>query len=232
MMPFAPVVAADEEQGPRGRYKKTARTRERILDAALEVFGENGFESGSLRQVAERAGISQAGLLHHYPSKVALLSAVIERRDERASVTSLAHSPGAHQIRGVLDFARASAELPFEIDLFAVLSAEATRPDHPANAYMRRRYAWVSDVFERTFEAMAAAGQLRDGVDPMVSVSQFIALWDGLQIQWLLRVGDVNIADRLELFMNQLLVRPLAELLAESPDAPATVAVVDGAVDS
>jgi AcrR family transcriptional regulator len=212
MIRIAPIVEAEEEEGPRGRYRKTAATRARILDAAIEVFGEQGFEAGSLREVAARAGVSQAGLLHHYRSKVALLSAVLERRDEHATSSVLTGTRGIHRMRGVIDFARASEAIPYEIDLFAVLSAEATRPEHPANGYMRRRYSWVSEIMEDMFREAAEDGHLHGWADPSETASQFIALWDGLQIQWLLRVNDVNVADRLDLH----LVRPLDQLCAES----------------
>lgn len=214
MIPFAPLLELAEEQGPRGRYRKTEQTRARILDAALEVFGEYGFERGSLREVAEKAGISQAGLLHQYPNKVAVLSAVLERRDSRAAEMIASHTPGIPSLIGILDFAHNSAKAPFEIDLFAVLSAEATRTDHPAHEYMRRRYRWTSETLEKSFRGAVASGHLLPGIDPVELTSQFIALWDGLQIQWLLNVNDVNVADRLESFINLHLVQPL-RVLAE-----------------
>lgn len=219
-MLITPIVKPDGEVGPRGNYRKTARTRQRILDAALDVFGELGFDGGSIREVAERAGISQAGLLHHYPSKVALLSAVLERRDERAAARTMAQPSGAHRLWSAVEFARDSAQTPWEIAVFAVLSAEATRPEHPANEYMRRRYSWTTEVFTQAFTDAQQVGHLHDWVDPSEAASQFIALWDGLQIQWLLEVGDVDVADRLEKFLNFHLVRPLRTLITETPSPP------------
>lgn len=216
-MPIAPIIEDTTEPGPRGNYRKTAATRARILDAALDVFGEAGFDKGSLREVAEKAGISQAGLLHHYPNKVALLSAVLERRDERA-LSGLSSRPnGVEHLAYLVAYARESSLRPGEIDLFAVLSAEATRPDHPANDYMRRRYHWVSGIMRTSFEEAARAGLLREGIDPGEAASQLIALWDGLQIQWLLRVNDVVVADRLEQFIDLQLVRPLREIVQTEP---------------
>lgn len=215
MIPFAPLIERDEVEGPRGRYRKTEQTRTRILDAATEVFGEHGFERGTLREVAERAGISQAGLLHQYPNKVAVLSAVLERRDTRAVEVSSSRLPGLPRLLGIVDYARASASIPFEIDLFAVLSAEATREDHPANEYMRRRYHWASGVMGDSFLQARADDHLLPWVDPVQTTSQFVALWDGLQIQWLLKVNDVDVADRLEHFINLHLVRPLRTIVAE-----------------
>lgn len=215
-MSLSPIVMEEPASGPRGAYRKTAVTRARILDAALEVFGVQGYESGSLREVAALAGISQAGLLHHFPNKVALLSAVLERRDEGANELAIGKPPGIEVLGSLVEFARESAFKPGEIELFAVLSAEATRPEHPANAYMRRRYEWVTSIAVESLAAARDQGHLRPGLDPLLVASQMFALWDGLQIQWLLKVNDVNVAEGVERFLDLHLVRPLRELLVES----------------
>ena len=61
-----------------------ARSEERradILRAALEVIAERGYRGASLGSVAERVGLTQQGLLHDFPTKDALLVAVLEERD-------------------------------------------------------------------------------------------------------------------------------------------------------
>ncbi|HEX3898300.1 MAG TPA: helix-turn-helix domain-containing protein [Mycobacteriales bacterium] len=51
-------------------------TREQILDVALELFVERGYDSTSLREIAERMGFSKAALYYHFPSKDAILMAL------------------------------------------------------------------------------------------------------------------------------------------------------------
>jgi len=51
---------------------------EPVLSAALEVFVETGYHGASIREVADRAGLSVAGIYHHHPSKQALLVALME----------------------------------------------------------------------------------------------------------------------------------------------------------
>jgi AcrR family transcriptional regulator len=53
-------------------------TRETIRAVALELFSDKGFEQTSLREIAERVGLTKASLYYHYPSKQALLLAVVE----------------------------------------------------------------------------------------------------------------------------------------------------------
>ena len=52
--------------------------REEIQSAALELFATNGYAQTSLREVAERLGISKAALYYHYRSKDDLLRALME----------------------------------------------------------------------------------------------------------------------------------------------------------
>lgn len=56
--------------------------RAEIVRAALEVIAERGYRGTSLAAVAERVGLTQQGLLHYFPTKDALLVAVLEERDQ------------------------------------------------------------------------------------------------------------------------------------------------------
>ncbi len=55
------------------RYRDT---RERILDVALELFTEEGYDRASLREIAERLGVTKAALYYHFPSKADILFAL------------------------------------------------------------------------------------------------------------------------------------------------------------
>ncbi len=60
-----------------GTAVESARqTRERILDAALDLFVEKGYEATSLREIASQVGISKAALYYHFPSKGDILLAL------------------------------------------------------------------------------------------------------------------------------------------------------------
>ena len=65
-----------------GRAARGIATRELILDTAMDLFRRFGYKSTSVRDIAARAGITHPGLLYHFPTKEALLMAVLQRRDE------------------------------------------------------------------------------------------------------------------------------------------------------
>ena len=54
-------------------------TRERILDAALDLFIDKGYDKASLRELAEVMGFTKAALYYHFPSKADILVALHQR---------------------------------------------------------------------------------------------------------------------------------------------------------
>ena len=56
---------------------RSEAARERVLQSALRAIAANGFRGSSLAAIAAEAGLTTAGLLHHFPSKEHLLVAVL-----------------------------------------------------------------------------------------------------------------------------------------------------------
>lgn len=52
-------------------------TRDRILDAALDLFIEQGYEKTSLREIAERVGVTKAALYYHFASKEEIIRTLV-----------------------------------------------------------------------------------------------------------------------------------------------------------
>ncbi len=59
--------------------------RGEILDAALAVFGEKGYEAGTMREIAARVGVSEPALYRHYASKEAILGDIVATAGDRIS---------------------------------------------------------------------------------------------------------------------------------------------------
>lgn len=69
-------------------------TRQRILLAAAEAFGDAGYDRATLAAIGRRAGISRPSLLHHFVSKEALYREVVERAFAELGATLLAPRDG------------------------------------------------------------------------------------------------------------------------------------------
>ena len=200
-------------RGRRGSYAKSEATRQAILDAALEVFSQSGYRAGSLRDIAQRVDMSEAGLLHHFRNKSALLEAVLELRDEQArALVPIESGDGVELLRGLVGLAEYNASIPGVVELFTTLSAEATAPDHPAHAYFLRRYEYTRSNIERAFRDLRDRGLLRHGMTPRRGAVIMVALMDGLQVQWLLdrsSAAPTDMPGALRTHLEQLLTRSL-----------------------
>jgi AcrR family transcriptional regulator len=178
----------------RGYAKGRAKRRE-ILDHAMVLFGEAGYRGASLREIAARCGLSHPGLLHHFPTKQALLLAVLEHRQQMDQDRLFADcATGIDTLRRLVDLAALNATRRGIVELFAVLSAEATSADHPAHAFFVERYRTTVDAFESAYARARDEGSLHPGVEPDMAARQLVALMDGLQIQWLLDDSRTDMA--------------------------------------
>jgi AcrR family transcriptional regulator len=64
-------------EGPGWQQRKSSQTRVGILDAAIECLATHGYARTTTQLIAETAGISRGAMLHHYPTKGALIAAII-----------------------------------------------------------------------------------------------------------------------------------------------------------
>ncbi|MGP4014697.1 TetR/AcrR family transcriptional regulator [Saccharopolyspora sp. 5N708] len=203
--PRAHVAQADKPRTGPKRQARTAQRREDVLRAALAVFGERGFRNASLTEIAERAGMTHAGVLHHFGSKDQLLLAVLRYRDgqEVAGVTGRSKPHGAELLPHLVQTVGENESQPGIVQAFTVLAAESATEGHPAQSYFRDRMAGL--------RAAIAAGLAertgRDAADPEVidSAAALIAVMDGLQIQWLLRPDAVSMPRSAKLVLDAVI---------------------------
>ncbi|HSO70697.1 MAG TPA: TetR/AcrR family transcriptional regulator [Arachnia sp.] len=162
--------------------------KRRILEAAKEVFGANGYRGGSLNDIAKRSGYTRAGLLHHYPSKEAILLALLDLRDERLNVL---RDPGSDDrgIAEVLEELPASIGLILEdrvlIQLAHALTAEAAHPDHPARAWAARRHQLLREMTTAAIRRSIDRGELPETTNPGALSAVILGAVEGAEAQWL-----------------------------------------------
>jgi AcrR family transcriptional regulator len=65
-------------EGAQGAHGKRGDTRARIQQIALELFSEQGYDATSLREIAERLGVTKAALYYHFKSKEDIVSSFTE----------------------------------------------------------------------------------------------------------------------------------------------------------
>jgi len=192
-------------RGPRGPYAKSSTTQKQILDSALTVFARSGYRNGSLRDIAEGVGLTDAALLHHFKNKSNLLAALLRRRDEQTREHfDLDPKRGLGLLRDTVELVRLNASTPGVVELFCTLSAEATSPEHPAHRYFVERYANTRSMLQQNFEEIESRGQLREGLTPAEAARGTVAFMDGIQIQWLFDHESVDMVGDVERYLRSL----------------------------
>jgi AcrR family transcriptional regulator len=163
-------------------------SKEAILAAARQLFAKRGYRGTPLAAIAEAAGLSEPGLLHHYRSKTALLLAVLASRDSEDGRLSSPRldAPGIGIIDGLAALVAHNESEPELVALFSMLLGEAVAADHPAHEYFEQRYQQIRTRFTRHLREAQTAGTLAPGIDPEALANVLIAALDGLQFQWLL----------------------------------------------
>ena len=111
-------------------------TRDRIVDAAMELFGEHGYRGTSVAQIERAAGLTPGagGLYHHFRTKEAVLAAGVERHLARLGalrdIQRLLGGLGDRRAELTMIARYALAEMDSESELLRIMAAEArARPE-------------------------------------------------------------------------------------------------------
>jgi AcrR family transcriptional regulator len=131
-------------------------TRERILDAALDVFAERSFEGASTREIALRSDVTQPLLNYHFSSKAELWCAAVDRLFALLTTTLSARIEGLRGVDEVTtmrlivrEFISFSAHHP---ELHRIITGEC-KTDTPRMDWMVERH--IRPLYEETVERFA-----------------------------------------------------------------------------
>ena len=164
-------------------FAKGEDRRQRILAVAQRLMTRNGGRGTTLSQIAQEAGVTTAGLLHHFESKEQLLHAVLDARDAGDMAHVDMSGDVVEQLERVIDrFARA----PDLIGLFTVLLTENLNPDAPLHDRFLSRYQDALTIVAEGIRRGQRAGRYRTDLDPAVKAVEIIAFLHGMETSWLL----------------------------------------------
>jgi AcrR family transcriptional regulator len=114
----------------RPRRRRRPDTRERIADAALELFSERGFEAANMRELADRLDMTSAALYYHYTDKADILVQIVEPMlEDTERLVDQADVPDTRvRLEGILDLLLDHAAV------FRLLTTDVSAGNHPAIA--------------------------------------------------------------------------------------------------
>jgi AcrR family transcriptional regulator len=164
-------------------FAKGEDRRQRILAVAQRLVTRNGGRGTTLSQIAQEAGVTTAGLLHHFESKEQLLHAVLDARD----ADDLAHVDITGDVVEQLERVTERFERsPGLIGLFTVLLTENLDPDAPLHDRFLGRYQDAVAIVTEGIRRGQNAGRYRTDLDPAVKAVEIIAFLYGMETSWLL----------------------------------------------
>ncbi|WP_405996245.1 TetR family transcriptional regulator [Streptomyces sp. NBC_00986] len=173
----------------------------------MDTFAARGYNNASLAEIADRAGVTQAGVLHYFRSKTLLLTSVLELRDKTDIEELGSERPrGLAFLRHLVDTARHNAEREGIVRLYAVLSAESTTDGHPAQEYFRSRYQSLRAQVVAALTEASELGETRADLNLDDAANAIVAVMDGLQVQWLLAPDAVDMAAATDRVISALLI--------------------------
>jgi AcrR family transcriptional regulator len=181
--------------------------QDRILDAAYELFANEGVRKTTIATIAEQVGLSEAGLLHHFPSKDALLLAVLERVDNsylEAEVWIRAGGGGLESLGRFPVTARVLAERPAQTRLRVMVAAESLGLDGPVRRYTRQRTELVRQLLTDMLAKSIDDGETRADVDPAAVAVEIVAFMEGIQVEWMLDPRAVDLVAGYETYFGRL----------------------------
>src|SRR5215470_6538566 len=154
--------------------------RDRLLDAASELFYEHGVHTVGIDTIIERAGVAKASLYSAFGSKEELVRAYLEARHASRRATVLAemalHDDPRGKLLALFDVLETTVTRPqFRGCAFANASAESA-PDSAAAEVTRHARAWLLAVMTEQAMALGAA-------EPALLARQLTLLYDGALAQ-------------------------------------------------
>jgi AcrR family transcriptional regulator len=158
--------------------------RQRILAVAERLLARNGWRNTSLALIAKEAGVTPAGLLHHFESKEQLLNAVLDARDADDEIHADYRSGDliSELSRVPERFDRA----PELVGTFTVLLVENIAPDAPLHDRLHKRYRDAVDIITSLIKRGQQDGQYRNDFDAANKAVEILAFINGMETLWLL----------------------------------------------
>jgi TetR/AcrR family transcriptional regulator, regulator of autoinduction and epiphytic fitness len=210
-----PADQADPPSGSAEGYQQRVSREKRklILDVAIAMFLENGYEAATMDAIGDRASVSYATLYKHFPSKDVLFSEAVDHLIHQLFSRWKDHVVPADLEAGLREIGRAYYELVSDTNLIAAMRMVIAQVRKFPDIGMRFQSAkqLFSDVTDAWLRKHVEAGRLQIG-DVQLARAEFIGmLGETLFYPQLALVDyaipDVQVADVIDSAVSTFLAR-------------------------
>ena len=188
----------------RTQAERTQQRKQQLIREAIRYFGQYGYRGAKLAEIANAAGVTEPGLLHHFPSKEHLLMEVLAERDraDRERFDPSLHEELGDAFNALQKLVEYNETVPGLVQLFTILVAESIEEQHPGHDFFMRRYQNVRKQNIGILQQAQERGEIRADIPAEDLAIMLFALMDGLQIQWLYEPDKVDTARIFEHFIR------------------------------
>ncbi|MGW3426094.1 ScbR family autoregulator-binding transcription factor [Streptomyces phaeochromogenes] len=174
-------AVARHGRSPELRQERAVQTRMQILDAAAQIFDERGYGGTSVKDVADRVGMTKGAVYFHYPTKEALTVAVVEAHYDRWPVLLEAvQNEGLGPLDTVVELLDRTARA-FQGDVVVQGAARLQMEQPLPEGVLPQPYVgWIS-LLEQLLAEAEEAGELRAGVSPAAAARTLVSTFFGTQ---------------------------------------------------
>lgn len=186
--------------------RRGTATREAAIEAAIELWAETGWRVTSVAAVAERVGVTDAALLHHFGTKESFLEEVIIELNRRNGVLweSWLDPGGLATLRRLPELARYIERHPEPYKLQLMLQVDNFHPDGPAYKHHVESHRYNHRVFADLIQTGQERGEIRADVDADLVAGQILAFLVGLVLHREHGPEDVDAVAMCEDFADRL----------------------------
>jgi AcrR family transcriptional regulator len=191
---------------------KARVTRERILEAASELFTEQGYDATSLREIADRLGFTKAALYYHFQSKDEILRALLEPAETmvRELVERLEAAEDTEEWAAALTWV--IGQLAANLELFALLRRNRLSVETLAATF--EKFQEHAQMHERIEKAVYSKGLTLAQQVRFVAALSAVTAFDDWAPELLFTAPVDELAHELVTTMREILQLP--------PEPPAT----------
>jgi AcrR family transcriptional regulator len=153
------------------REEKSEKSRRAVLDAALHLFAHQGYRATTMRDIADRGGVSTGNVYHHFPDKEAIFRELI---DEYFAIADTERFPFRRVLAG-------SARFPDNIEQLGFAARDSIRQFRPyhllihvdviefGGTHIQKFYGEMGERFARIWEQQGSLEDIRTRLRPGVS---------------------------------------------------------------
>ena len=166
---------------------------------STESVTSDGVSTG-LAALAERVGMTPTGLLYYFGTRERLLREVVAERDRVAQTVLL----GEIALTDLRQIGRHNVETAVLTRLYIVLGAESFDPDEPLHEFFVERYDTARSLIRDVLRGDVAAGRVRAAIDLEQLSLEIIAMFTGLETQWLTDPDRIDLAAATDAYIERL----------------------------